>query len=105
MKGETLTMSAAHPTTTPIRRREMQEVKAPEMFQFTKDRPRLEGVLFGVSSALEKGKETLQYILRDPDGNRFTFLATYDLARKIQPDHVGHWLSGTYEGEDQEVKT
>ena len=92
-------------TATSVRRREMQEVKAPEMFQFTKDNSRIEGVLLGLSSATVKGKETLQYLMQDLDGNRFTFLATYDLARKITPQHVGHWLIVVYEGEDPDVKT
>ena len=98
---------ATHATAAPVnnRRREMQDLKAPEMFQFTKDNPRLEGVFLGISRVTVKGKETTQYMLQDADGNRFTFLATYDLARKIQPVHVGHWLSVTYEGEDPEIKT
>lgn len=86
-------------------RREMQEVKAPEMFQFTKDHSRVDGIFLGLSRVTVKGKETTQYMLQDSDGNRFTFLATYDLARKIQPIHVGHWMSVTYEGEDPDIKT
>jgi hypothetical protein len=86
-------------------RREMSEVRAPEMFAFTKENPRLEGVFLGISRVTVKGKETLQYMVQDCEGNRFTFLATFDLARKIQAAHVGHWLSVTYEGEDPDVKT
>ena len=85
--------------------REMCEVRAPEMFQFTKDNSRLEGVFLGISRVSVKGKETTQYMIQDCEGNRFTFLATFDLARKIQPVHVGHWLSVMYEGEDPDVKT
>lgn len=99
-------MVAPHSATPPTpQRRDMQEVKAPEMFQFTQDNPRLEGVFLGLSRITVKGKETTQYMLQDSDGSRFTFLATYDLARKIQPGHVGRWLSVTYEGEDSEIKT
>jgi hypothetical protein len=97
---------ATHSTAGPVvQRREMQEVKAPEMFQFTRDNPRLEGVFLGLSRVNVKGKETTQYMVQDSDRNRFTFLATFDLARKIQPAHVGHWISVTYEGEDPDIKT
>jgi hypothetical protein len=85
--------------------REMCDVRAPEMFQFTKDNLSLEGTFLGISRVTVKGKATTQYMIQDSDGNRFTFLATFDLARKIQPVHVGHWLSVTYEGEDPDVKT
>lgn len=97
---------ATHSTAGPaVQRREMQEVKAPEMFQFTRDNPRLEGIFLGLSRVNVKGKETTQYMVQDSDRNRFTFLATFDLARKIQTAHVGHWLSVTYEGEDPDIKT
>jgi hypothetical protein len=83
----------------------MQEVQAPEMFQFSKEKPSLEGVFLGTSRVTVKGKETVQYMLQDLDGRRFTFLATYDLSRKIQLAHVGHWMYVMYEGEDLEIKT
>ena len=83
----------------------MQEVQAPEMFQFTNEKPAIEGVYLGSQRVTVKGKETVQYMLQDLDGRRFTFLATYDLARKIQPGHVGHWMYVMYEGEDHEIKT
>jgi len=87
------------------RRREMKEVKGPEMFQFSKERPRLEGVFLGISRVTVRGRETAQYTIQDAEGDRFTFLGTYDLARKIQPSHVGHWMVVAYEGEDPDVKT
>jgi hypothetical protein len=93
-----------------LKPRQMQEVQAPEMFQFTDQKPSIEGVYLGATRVNVKGsdgvrKETVQYMLQDLDGRRFTFLATYDLARKIQPAHVGHWMYVLYEGEDHEVKT
>lgn len=97
------TQPFASSTHKPVR--ELQEVRAPEMFQFTKDKPTLEGVYLGASRVTVKGKETTQYMLQDLDKRRFTFLATYDLARKIQPEHVGHWMYICYEGEDSEKKT
>ena len=47
----------------------------------------------------------MQYMLQDENGDRFTFLATYDLNRKIQPAHIGHWMTITYEGEDHTIET
>lgn len=92
--------------TTPMKpRREMQEVKAPEQFQFSEKARTLDGVLIDIDQVTVKGKDTMQYTLRDERGNRVTFLATYDLQRKIQPLHVGHWLTITYEGEDHSIQT
>jgi len=96
-------MATAMPN--PTARRQMQEVKAPEMFQFTREHSALEGVYLGSAMVTVKGKETIQYMIQDPEGNRLTFLATYDLARKLQPSHVGHWIFVQYEGEDLEIKT
>ncbi|MBA3914377.1 MAG: hypothetical protein H0X25_11130 [Acidobacteriales bacterium] len=75
------------------------------MFQFSHDRPCLEGVFLGASRVTVKGKETTQYMLQDSEGNRFSFLATYDLLRKIQPAHAGRWMQVAFEGEDADVKT
>lgn len=98
------TQATAVPTNN-ARNRQMQEIKAPEMFQFTKEEPALEGTLLGISRVQVKGKDTTQYMIQDVDGNRLTFLATYDLARKIQLSHVGHWIYVQYEGEDPDIKT
>ena len=51
------------------RHREMQEVKGPEMFQFSKDRSRIEGVFLGISRVTVRGKETTQYMIQDTEGN------------------------------------
>jgi hypothetical protein len=82
-----------------------QEVKPPEMFQFSTQHDRLEGVLLGIARVSVKGKEVLQYLIRDVEGVRLTFLGTYDLNRKIQPEHIGHPIKVVYEGELQDVKT
>lgn len=86
-------------------RREMQEVTAPEQFQFTDRDPALSGVLLDISKVTVKGKETTQYMLQDEDKQRYTFLATYDLQRKILPEHIGHFVLITYEGEDMSIET
>jgi hypothetical protein len=44
-------------------------------------------------------------MVQSEGGQRFTFLATYDLERKIQEAHIGHYLIVSYEGEDREIKT
>jgi len=86
-------------------RREMQDVRAPEMFQFNTQHANLSGVLIDIDQVTVKGKPTVQYTVQDEDRRRFTFLATYDLQRKIQPVHIGHWMTITYEGEDPTVET
>jgi hypothetical protein len=86
-------------------KREMVEVQAPEMFQFTSDGSDIEGILVGISKVEVKGKTTLQYNVIDDDGKKWTFLATYDLARKLGREHIGHYIYVRYEGEDKEVKT
>jgi hypothetical protein len=86
-------------------RREMQEVNAPDQFQFTEMRRTLSGILIDIDQVTVKDKPTMQYTFRDEDGKRTTFLATYDLQRKIEPGHIGHWMTITYEGEDHTIKT
>jgi hypothetical protein len=87
------------------RRRQMEEVKAPEMFQFSDQHRTLSGVFIDIAQVTVRGKDTIQYTLQDDFGKRFTFLATYDLQRKIQAAHAGHWMDITYEGEDSSVQT
>lgn len=96
----------ATPTTTPIKpRREMQEVSAPEQFQFSDKAKFLSGVLIDIDQVTVKGKPTMQYTVQEENQRRFTFLATYDLQRKIHPAHIGHWMTITYEGEDHTIET
>jgi hypothetical protein len=89
----------------------MQEVKAPEQFQFTESHRTLSGILIDIDQVGVKDKRTgeakptMQYIVQHENGDRSTFLGTYDLTRKIQLAHVGHWMTITYEGEDPSVQT
>lgn len=93
-------------------RREMQEVRAPEQFSFNEQHRTLSGILLDIDQVMIKPKDgrgdaklTMQYILQLENGDRSTFLGTYDLTRKIQPSHIGHFMTITYEGEDPTVQT
>ena len=83
----------------------MQEVNAPEMFQFADANSYIEGKLLDISPVEVKGKQAVQYLIQSPNGDRFTFLGTYDLERKLLPVHIRHWVSVKYEGEDKSIKT
>ena len=87
--------------TTPMRpRREMVEVKSPELFQFTKQGQVLEGKLISIEPVLVKGKQAIEYLLANDEGVRMTCLGTADLNKKINPDHIGHWIQVRYERDD-----
>jgi len=93
-------------TATPIKtQRTMVEIRAPEQFQFSDQNRALAGTLLDISEVEIKGKPTLQHMIREERGRRLTFLATYDLQRKIHREHIGHWIDVTYEGEDKSVQT
>src|ERR1017187_2851007 len=94
-------------TYQPTNQRQMQEVNAPEMFQFTDASSYIEGVLLDISPVTVKdnAKETSQYLVQSKNGDRFTFLATYDLSRKLLPVHIGHWIHVKSAGEDKTIKT
>lgn len=79
------------------RRRDMQEVKAPELFQFTKQGQTLAGVLIRIEPTVVKGKDAVEYLLESKGRQRFTFLETADLKKKITPLMIGHWLEIRYE--------
>jgi hypothetical protein len=90
---------------TDNRSREMQEVREPQLWKVTKETPVLEGVYLGAQKITIKGKEAVQHMLEDAAGNRFLFLGTHDLQRKISPSHVGHWMKVEFVGEDRDVRT
>ena len=101
----------AQPRPQEVKRREMEEVKAPSQFSFSDQSRTLSGTLLDIDQVGVKDKKTgeakpaMQYLLQDESGRRFTFLGTYDLTKKIQPIHVGHWMTVTYEGEDNSIQT
>ena len=103
---------ATAPATPINRKREMVEVKAPAQFQFTDQHRTLSGILIDIDQVMIKPKDgkseakpTMQYVMQHEDGDRSQFLGTYDLTRKIQPAHIGYFMTITYEGEDSTVQT
>jgi hypothetical protein len=66
------------------------EVKAPEQLRFEKPGDCVEGVLLAITSHVVKGKKTVQYTVARKDGNKVTFLATWDLAQKIDRTMLGY---------------
>jgi hypothetical protein len=87
---------------TPIRpRREMQEVKAPEQFQFTKQGQVASGILISIEPVAVKGKKAMEYSFLADGGGRFTCLGTNDLDKKLNPGHIGHFVEIRYETDDK----
>lgn len=92
-------------------RREMHEVKAPELFSFNDENPWIGGVLRAMAmieltdKQTGQVKEAMQYIIVTEEGQSYKLLATYDLTQKIGPEHVGHYVDIRYEGEDRSVRT
>jgi hypothetical protein len=91
-------MATAPTTMKP--RREMQEVKAPEQFQFTKPGQTVEGVLISIEPVEIKGKPAIEYLFVRENGDRFTCLGTNDLNKKLHPGQIGHMLAIRYESDD-----
>ena len=89
---------------TPINRQDwrgkMIDVKAPEQIQFNKAGQMVEGVLVSIEPVEIKGKQTVEYLFEGENRQRFTFLETADLRKKIHPGHIGHWLIVRYESDD-----
>lgn len=75
------------------------EKKAPTQFQFTKIGTRLEGLLIGIQKVVVNGKPVTQYMLEKyNEGGRVTFLATADLAQKIERKDLGHPITVEFAG-------
>lgn len=85
---------------TPIRRREMQEVKAPEQFTFNKQGQIAEGILLQIEPVPVKGKQANEYLFQADGGGRFTLLGTADLDKKLHGGMVGHFVKIRYENDD-----
>ena len=95
----------SQPRKTDNRSREMQEVREPQEWQFTKETPKLAGVYLGAQKVAVKSTAITQHMIEDGEGHRFTFLGTYDLERKLSPWLVGHWMIVEFEGEDPNVRS
>ncbi len=87
-------------------RREMQEVKAPEQFQFTKQGSTIEGIFLNIEpktiedKTTHEPKQVMEYMFQLEDRQRLTFLGSWDLDRKLNPDLIGHFVSVRYERDD-----
>lgn len=81
-------------------RREMVEIKSPELFQFNKQGQVLAGRLVSIEPVTVKEKSAIEYLFENEDGIRMTCLGTVDLNKKIHPGHIGHWLEIRYERDD-----
>jgi hypothetical protein len=81
-------------------RREPIELKAPELFQFTKHGQILDGKLLAIEPVPVKGKAGVEYLFENKDGARMTCLETADLKKKITPAQLNHRLLIRYERDD-----
>lgn len=81
-------------------RREMQEVRAPEQFTFTKQGQTASGVLLQIEPVMVKGKQAMEYLFQVDGGGRFTCLGTNDLDKKLHPGLIGHYVEIRYETDD-----
>jgi hypothetical protein len=81
-------------------RRQMQEVKAPEQFQFTNLGQTVGGKLISIELVTVKDKQAIEYLFEDEGGHRLTCLGTADLNKKIHSGHIEHWLEIRYERDD-----
>jgi hypothetical protein len=73
------------------------EIKAPEQFRFDKPGDCVEGTLLAITAHTIKGKKTIQYTVGKKDGNKVTFLATWDLLQKIDRKILGYPLVVKFE--------
>lgn len=84
--------------------RELEEILAPEMFSFTAPGETIAGTMLSIDTVTVKGKRVTQYLLRLDDDRRIQLLATYDLGRKLQIEHIGRFVEIVYIGENKEVR-
>ena len=85
--------------------RELEEILSPEMFAFSAPGDCIAGTLLSMDRVIVKGKPIRQFIVRlEGSDKRVRFLATFDLAQKLQPEHVGRFIEVTFTGENREVK-
>jgi hypothetical protein len=100
-------MATTAPTTLIRPRREMQEVKAPEQFQFNKIGQVLAGVLLAIEPKEVRGKQVPEYLFVEEGGKFYTCLATADLEKKmsiafhqLHSNPLGHTFEIRYEKDD-----
>ena len=78
----------------------MHEVKAPDLFTFTKPGQTAAGILLNIEPVQVKGKTAMEYLFQAEGGDRFTCLGTADLDKKLNPQQIGHFLEIRYERDD-----
>ncbi len=92
---------AAQPVTPNQKpRRELVEVKAPDLFKFDKEGTMLEGIFISIEPKLVNNKQVNEYMFQLENGQRASFLGMADLEKKILPIHLGHFMSIRYERDD-----
>lgn len=74
------------------------EIKAPKQIRFENPGDSVEGVLIAITAHNVRGKKTLQYTVEEKNGDRVTFLATWDLAQKLTRKMIGYPIFVEYEG-------
>lgn len=95
----------------------MDDRKEPKFYQFGPEGVRegevLEGVLLRIDSIEKEGKRVPRFVFAEgeihdgrfePTGERFSMLATYDLAQKLLMGDTGHFVRIRYTGEDHSVR-
>jgi len=106
--------TATQPVNSPInlnKQRKMIEQKEPKFLQWSRENEQIEGHLMALENVEITDKETgdvkdqPRYVVRDLDANLVMFLQTTTLARQLRKEHVGHYVTVTYLGEDRSVKT
>jgi hypothetical protein len=75
-----------------------QELKAPEQFTSNTNGQKLQGVLVSIAPHMVNGKKVLRYTVKKDNGDRVTFLETWDLKQKIDRRAIGHPISIEYVG-------
>ena len=74
------------------------EIKAPRQIRFENVGDKIQGLLVAIRAHTVNGKKTKQYMLELENGDRVTFLETYNLAEKITPKMAGYPLFVEFEG-------
>ncbi len=74
------------------------EIKAPMQIRFENPGDSVEGILIAITAHNVRGKKTVQYMVEQKNGDRVTFLATWDLAQKLTRKMIGYPIFVEYVG-------
>lgn len=78
----------------------MEEIKAPELFQFKKIGEMVAGIMLAIEPKPVNEKLVVEYTMQLENGMRITFLGTNDLVKKLDGRCVGHYCEIRYERDD-----